>query len=121
MAKVYLDANIIFDLVIRKPSLGKSLINHQLFYSLLSAHILFYSFHIEVPSIDINKVLKKFQGVNLTKQIVDKALLGPTTDLEDNIQLHSATEADCEIFLTNDKKLLKMKFFGKTKISDHLT
>lgn len=41
---------------------------------------------------------------------------GPTKDLEDNIQLHSAAEAESDIFLTADKKLVDMKFFGKTQI-----
>lgn len=31
-------------------------------------------------------------------------------------QLHSAAEAECDYFLTSDKKLLAMKFFGKTRI-----
>ena len=52
----------------------------------------------------------------LTDKILDLALEGPVDDLEDNIQLHSASEAECDVFLTNDKKLLKMKFFGKMRI-----
>jgi len=64
--------------------------------------------------------LKTLHLISLTDKIIDKALLGPTKDLEDNIQLHSAVEADCDIFLTNDKALLKMGYFGKTKIVDHL-
>ena len=44
------------------------------------------------------------------------SLDGPTKDLEDNIQLHSAAKTEADFFLTNDKKLLKMKFFGKMRI-----
>jgi len=51
----------------------------------------------------------------LTDKILDLALEGPVDDLEDNIQLHSASEAECDVFLTNDKRLLGIKFFGKTK------
>lgn len=47
-----------------------------------------------------------------------KALEGPTVDFEDNTQLHSAAEAECDYFLTNDEKLLKMKFFGKTRLTN---
>lgn len=43
-----------------------------------------------------------------------------SNDLEDNIQLNSAIKADCNFFLTFDKKLLKMKFFGKMKIVSSL-
>lgn len=48
--------------------------------------------------------------------IAEKALVGPTSDFEDNVQLHSAAEAECDIFLTEDKKLSDMKFFGKVRI-----
>lgn len=41
-------------------------------------------------------------------------------NLEDNIQLHSAAEAECDFFLTSDDKLLKIKFFGKTEIKSGL-
>lgn len=116
MANIYLDANAIVDLIIRKPLLSESLVDHTLYHSPLTIHILFYSYHIKVPSPKINKSFKKIHIVNLTRVILDKALLGPTDDLEDNIQLHSAAGANCDIFLTNDKKLLKMKFFGKIKI-----
>lgn len=120
MARVYLDANAVFDLVVRKPSSGDSLVHNSLYYSPLTAHILFYSHHIKIPSPGVNKALKKIHVVNLTRSILNKALLEPTSDLEDNIQLHSAAEAECDFFLTNDKKLLKMKFFGKVKIQSHL-
>lgn len=120
MAKVYLDANIIFDLIIRKPVIGESLVNHQLFCSPLSIHILFYGTNLKVPAPEVNKVIKKIHLVNLTKQIIDKALISPTPDLEDNIQLHSASVVNCHIFLTNDKRLLKIGYFGKTKIVNTL-
>lgn len=120
MAKIYLDANIVFDLIVRKPVIGKSLIDHQLFCSPLSIHILFYGTNLKVPTPKVNRVIKKFHLVNLTKKIIDKALTNPTPDLEDNIQLHSAVEADCDYFLTNDKKLLRLGYFGKTRILNSL-
>ena len=54
----------------------------------------------------------------LTEYILDKALQGPTKDLEDNIQLHSAAEADCDFFITRDRQLLALGYFGKTKITN---
>lgn len=61
----------------------------------------------------MNQLQEQFGIVPLTEHILNKALEGPTNDLEDNIQLHSAAEAQCDIFLTNDKKLLNLKYFGK--------
>ena len=37
-------------------------------------------------------------------------------DFEDNIQLHGAKTQACQIFLTSDKKLLKLKSFEQVKI-----
>lgn len=87
-----------------------------LFISPLSTHILFYVNKWKVPSQAATEFQGQFGIVPFTKHVLDKALEGPTDDLEDNIQLHSCAEADCDIFLTNDKQLLKMKFFGKTRI-----
>lgn len=68
----------------------------------------------------MNSFISDFNIIDLDKDILDKALESPTKDLEDNIQLHSAAEAECDYFLTEDKGLLKMKFFGKTKIVKNL-
>lgn len=54
--------------------------------------------------------------IPFSEDVLKKSLNGPTSDFEDNVQLHSAAEAECDYFLTNDEKLLKMKFFGKTEI-----
>lgn len=94
MAKVFLDTNWYFDLAKRNKEKSK----------------------LNVPDEETNRANKQFSLVPLSKEILDKALDGPTRDLEDNIQLHSAAEADCNLFLTNDKNLLKMRFFGKTEI-----
>ena len=58
----------------------------------------------------------KFQLVDFSEKILERALNNPTPDLEDNIQLHSAVEAECDIFLTGDQRLLNLKFFGKVQI-----
>ncbi len=65
--------------------------------------------------------IQDFNVVELGQETLDIAMGGPTTDLEDNIQLHSAAEAECDYFLTNDKQILNLKFFGKTRILYNLT
>ena len=120
MARIFLDTNFYIDLTKRAKEKWESINENLLFISPLSTHILFYARKLKVPDQEINEIQDSFGLVPFTKEILDKALGGPTSDLEDNIQLHSAAEAECDYFLTSDKKLLKMKFFGKTKIADTL-
>lgn len=118
MAKVYLDTNFLLDITERDKTKREQLNGHRVFTSPLSYHILFYTYKYKVPKKEITKYVEAFYIVNLTEKILNRSLEGPTADLEDNIQLCSAAEAECNYFLTNDKRLLKMKFFGKTKIVD---
>lgn len=120
MAKVFLDTNIYFDAVKRNKNSLEILRDELLFISALSTHILFYSYKLKVPDEEVDAVQNQFGVINLSEDMLKKALVGPTHDLEDNIQLHSAAEAECDYFLTSDKKLLAMKFFGKTKVVDTL-
>ena len=121
MARVFLNTNIYIDVTKRAKEKWGSLEGNLLFISPLSTHILFYARKLEVPDQAVNELQEQFGIVPFTKYILDKALEGPTKDLEDNIQLHSAAEAECDVFLTLDKKLLNMKFFGKTRILAELT
>ncbi|KKS32711.1 MAG: hypothetical protein UU93_C0005G0019 [Candidatus Amesbacteria bacterium GW2011_GWA2_42_12] len=123
MAKVFLDTNTFIDAIHRNPEAKvlDQLEDNIPFMSPLSVHIYCYSYKIKAPNQILSDQLKKFSLVDLTESILLKTLDGPTSDLEDNIQLHSAAEAECDYFLTNDDKLLKMKFFGKTKIVSSLT
>ena len=116
MARVFLDTNIYIELTERAKETWEILEGELIFISSLSTHILFYVRKLKVPNEDINLLQNKLGIVPLTKFTLDKALQGPTKDLEDNIQLHSAAEADCDIFLTLDKDLLNIKYFGKTQI-----
>lgn len=120
MVRIFLDTNQYIDLTKRAKEKWKSLGDNLLFISPLSTHILFYARKLKVPDTEVNKLQEEFGIVPLTKYILDKALAGPTDDLEDNIQLHSAAEADCDVFLTADSKLLKLKFFGKTEVKSSL-
>lgn len=118
MARVFLDTNYFIDAVVRQPEkqILKTLIGRTNLISFISVAVYCYLFKIKVPNEQLSIQLEEFQLVELTQAISEKALLGPTNDLEDNIQLHSAAEAECDIFLTSDKKLLQIKFFGKTQI-----
>ncbi len=116
MGRIFLDTNFYIDITKRAKEKWKALGENLLFISPLSTHILFYARKLKVPDPEANKLQEQFGIVPLTEYILDKALQGPTNDLEDNIQLHSAAVAECDIFLTNDAKLLKMKFFGKTEL-----
>ena len=121
MAKVFLDTNYFIGLANRAPEVETEILDEQKgFISVLSCHILFYVNKITVPDVKMNSFISDFNLINLSQDILDKALVGPTKDLEDNIQLLSAAKADCDFFLTNDKQLLKLKFFGKTEIKAQL-
>lgn len=122
MAKIFLDTNYFIDTVERRPekAILESLLGYTSFISPLSVAIYCYLYKIKVPNEQLSVQLQEFQIVDISQDINEKSLLGPSQDFEDNIQLHSAAEDNCDIFLTSDKKLLKMKFFGKTKIVDSL-
>lgn len=118
MGRVFLDTNLFIDAIHRHPEqeILPSLEGYDIITSVLCVHIYCYAFHIKIPSAILASQLKKFILIDFDQKLLNKALEGPTSDLEDNIQLHSSAEADCDFFLTNDKNLLKMKFFGKAQI-----
>ncbi|MDO8429440.1 MAG: PIN domain-containing protein [Candidatus Daviesbacteria bacterium] len=122
MAKVFLDTNYFIDAIHRKPErqILDSLEGHIICISPLSLHIYCYTYKIKIPNKKVASQKEKFQLIDFSKIVVERSLDGPTTDFEDNVQLNSAAEAECDLFLTNDKKLLNLKFFGKTKIVDIL-
>lgn len=118
MAKVFLDANYFIDLVKKRRSVDLSKYHNQLLYiSPLSLHIFIYIYKCRIPDNNLIKITDFFSLVAINRQIVRRSLQGPTDDFEDNLQLHSAAEADCDLFLTLDKKLLKLGFFGTVEIS----
>jgi len=117
MAKVFLDANYLIDLLenrqkFRVDDLG----DHDILISILSVHIYTYISKLKIPDKQLSEAVDKFTIVEFTRNVCYKALEGPTSDFEDNVQLHSAASAEADLFLTNDKRLLGIKFFGKTKI-----
>ena len=121
MAKIFLDTNIFIDFVEKRgKNIEDKLGQHDLIISPLSIHILIYITKQKIPHDRLLKIVNLFLIIDLNKVISDKALHGPTSDFEDNVQLHSAVAADCDYFLTSDKQLFKLKFFGKTQIVSSL-
>ena len=117
MASVFLDANVLIDLAERKKIHNlEDLSGHVGYISPLSFHILAYAHKYKIPHRTLADLSKIFNLVNLTSEVFSLAVTGPTSDLEDNIQLHSAVRVNSDVFLTSDKKLLDMKFFGKMRM-----
>jgi predicted nucleic acid-binding protein len=116
MANIFIDTNLFFDLAYRNEAKSEALKGHNIYVSPLSMHIYCYSEHVRLPDKTLESFIDNYIIIDLSKNILKRSLKGPTSDLEDNIQLHSAAKCEADYFLTNDKKLLNMKFFGKTKI-----
>lgn len=116
MANIFLDANPLIDIFNQRNPFTIDVITHTYYISTLSIHILAYVNKLSIPNPDLNQLPKYFTLLSVTEALIKKASLGPTTDLEDNIQLHSASTAGCDQFLTNDKNLLKLGYFGQTQI-----
>lgn len=120
MAKVFLDTNYFIDIIERDKSKRSLLANNEVLVSPLSYHIYSYIAKKKIPNQLLTNSLRDLTFVDLTGEILTKGLYNPTFDLEDNIQLHSASVSHCDYFLTNDKALLKMKYFGQVEIVDRL-
>ncbi len=119
MANIFLDANYF----IRCSGISDEerlhvIAGHTAFVSILTVHIYYYIRKVHVPDIASLQFFKNFTFVDVTTDHLERSLLGPTNDLEDNIQLHTASSKECDFFLTRDKALLKMKYFGKMKIAE---
>lgn len=114
MARVFLDTNAFIDIIEERGRAAKEELNNQdIFISPLSIHVLLYTTKQRIPYAKLTGIIDLFLLVPLSNTITNKALVGPTTDFEDNVQLHSAAAVESDVFLTADKKLLSLKFFGK--------
>lgn len=121
MAKIFLDTNYFIDFAERnKTDLLEKLEGNKLYISTFSVLILAYVYKYKIPNNKIKLLIKKVALSPLNKSVLETAFDGPTSDLEDNIQLLSAAKSNCDVFLTNDKNVLKMKFFGNAKILSEL-
>lgn len=119
MARIFLDANIIFDLIHnRRSSRAYPLMKgYKPYISPLSIHILNYVYDQTMPQKNLARHLDDYILVPFSSDICHRALLGPTGDYEDNVQLHSALTAKCSKFYTRDKKLLWLGHYQDIIIS----
>ena len=121
MAKIFLDTNVFIDLVEEREQITlPDFLGNELFISPLSIHILTYIYKYNIPNDTLSEIQNYFNFVPFDEIVTKNALVGPTQDFEDNVQLHSAAEAECNVFLTNDQQLQDLKFFGKTRIINKL-
>lgn len=121
MASVFLDANYFIDLLEKRREIDVTAFEHmKLVLSPLTAHIAHYVLKEQVPSEKINTYLDFFSYSSFDAVIAASSQLGPRLDFEDNVQLHSAAASECDIFLTHDQELLKLKFFGKMRILESM-
>ncbi len=121
MARIFLDTNFFIDLIEKRREIPfKKFKSHSLFLSILTLHIYIYLYKIKLPNKKIDKLLDYFNIVALDEKVFLPSFKGPFSDFEDNIQLHSAAVSECNLYLTGDKKILKLKYFGKTKIIENL-
>jgi len=121
MARVFLDTNIFIDAIEDRDGflIGK-LDQLSLYVSVLSISTWTYVYKHNVPNSKFESLFETYNFIDTTCEIAQKAAFGPTSDFEDNVQLHSASEADCDIFLTKDIELLKLGYFGKVRICESL-
>src|SRR3989338_316126 len=121
--KIFLDANKVIDLIEKRKDgfNSESISGYETCVSALSIQILCYIDKYKIPKKELTEAIEDyFDIVDLDRDILELALKGPTNDLEDNIQLHSASQSGCDILLTDDKKLLNMHYFGKVRIVSKL-
>lgn len=119
MAKVFFDTNFFIDFIEQRQQFDlQQLEAHLLLVSPLSIHILSYLYKYRMPEKKLENIHKIFTIIPLDQLIAVNSLNGPTSDFEDNVQLHSAAQVEADVFLTNDDKLLKLKFFGKVEIKE---
>lgn len=117
MAKIFLDTNTFIDLVESRGKIsGLTLQGHELVISPLSIHILTYVTRQKIPYPALSRLIKLFSITVFDGSVCERSLLGPTKDFEDNVQLHSASDSGCDLFITRDKQLLSLQFFGVMKV-----
>lgn len=117
MAKVFLDSNAFIGLIEKRGDLDISLFTSDTLYvSVESLTVWLCLYKHKIPGEAHLKLFSQFNFVDSTSDIAKRSFQGPTNDFEDNSKLHSAVAADCDVFFTLDKGLLKLGYFGKLRI-----
>lgn len=117
MASVFLDANVFIDAMEERREVDiEDFAGYSLVVSPVSVATLAYLYKYKIPEEKLSTQLSFYNFAELNERLVHFASEGPTADFEDNLQLHTAAAAECDLFLTRDEELLKLKFFGKMRI-----
>jgi len=117
MKKVYLDTNILIDILLDRDlehiSINKItpfLKQSQVYMSTLSVHITYYILKIK-PNTSMHKksmaLINRINLVPLSKEIINLSLNNFSIDFEDTLQYYSALDQNCDYILTRDKKNFK--------------
>lgn len=114
MKKLYLDTNIFIDILIDRDLDNLSLkmltpyLEHsQVYMSVLSVHITYYSLRVKPDSPEhkmIKKLLSLINLIPLDLSIMQESLDGFKTDFEDTLQYFSALSEECDYIVTKDIK-----------------
>lgn len=112
MATILIDANIFVDMLDKRRGMSEDMVKkmagHTLCLSPLSIHIACYVGKRKIPDKRVYSLTRLFKIVPLGEEVYLGALAGPTADFEDNVQLMSGTEAECDYFMTKDRALLTL-------------
>lgn len=114
MKRLYLDTNIFIDILIDRDldnlplkMLTPYLEHSQVYMSVLSVHITYYSLRIKPNSPEhkmIKKILDLINLIPLDIPIMQESLDSFKTDFEDTLQYFSALSEECDYILTKDTK-----------------
>jgi predicted nucleic acid-binding protein len=127
MKRLYLDTNIFIDILIDRDLDNLSLkmltpyLEHsQVYMSVLSVHITYYSLRIKPNSPEhkmIKKILSLINLIPLDIPIMQESLDCFKTDFEDTLQYFSALSEECDYILTKDTKdFTKIKSISPSNI-----
>jgi len=117
MKKVYLDTNILIDILLDRDlehiSINKItpfLKQSQVYMSTLSVHITYYILKIK-PNTSMHRrsmaLINRINLVPLSQEIINQSLNNFSIDFEDTLQYYSALDQNCDYILTRDKKNFK--------------
>ena len=114
MKKIFLDANILIDLIENRKleetgvhNLLKDITDAKIYVSALSVHIAFYVLHIKAGSKTHQKASLLLEFLNilpLTESIISRTNKLKYYDFEDTLQYLTALDEGCDYIFTRDKK-----------------
>lgn len=113
MKKIFLDTNILLDMLIReeyKPQIRELILRYsrkELYISFLSVANAAYIMR-KYPKSEILKnigiILSLFNVISNDRFQIEKAIRQESSDFEDMLQYQAALSADCEVILTRNRK-----------------